>query len=335
MKIVVFGAQRRVGLWVDETVVDINNAAANYFSSNSFSPAMSTSDALAKAAYEAPADLTQFIAAGKPALELAGKAAAHVKGAKDGSLVLPISSVTLHAPWAGRRIFCAGANFAEHGYNLMTNKGVKTSVKALTEEARQYEPIGFAKTLLDVLGPDDDLIYPARTTQLDFEAELAVVIGKGGKDICVADAMSHVWGIALANDWSDRGAAHSRLPMSFHPGKNFDGGVSLGPCIVISDIDPHKLDMTLEVNGKVRQRFNTSEMIFSFAEYIAYLSRDMTLAPGDIFLGGTGAGTAMDMTKRGPDGALVNLDLFLKVGDVVEVKAPGLGSLRNRIIAKS
>jgi 2-keto-4-pentenoate hydratase/2-oxohepta-3-ene-1,7-dioic acid hydratase in catechol pathway len=296
---------------------------------------MSRSDALAKAAYEAPADLAQFIAAGKPALELARMAAAHVKGAKDGSLLMPISSVTLQAPWPGRRIFCAGANFAKHGFNLLTNRGIQTSVKALEEEARQSEPLGFTKTLLDVAGPNGDVIYPTRATQLDFEAELAVVIGKSGKDIPVTEGMNYIWGITLANDWSDRGAPHLRFPLSFHLGKNFDGGVSLGPCIVVGDNDPHNLEVTLEVNGKVRQHFSTREMIFSFAEYVAHLSRDMTLAPGDVILSGTGAGTAMDMTKRGPDGALVNLDLFLKIGDVVEVKAPAIGSLLNRIVAKS
>jgi 2-keto-4-pentenoate hydratase/2-oxohepta-3-ene-1,7-dioic acid hydratase in catechol pathway len=329
MKIVVFGSQRRVGLWDDDTVVDVNNAAADYLSTK-----MSKSEAVAKADRDAPADLEKFIVAGKQALELARAAAAHVKGSKDGSLTQRISSVKLHAPWPGRRIFCAGTNYGQHVLNYLTNIGQPKSRKEIEDETRKYDPGGFTKTLLEVTAPDEGLRYPSRTTQLDYEAELAVVIGTRGTDIAAAQAKNYIWGITLANDWSDRDAQFPRIPLSFNLMKNFNGSLSLGPCIIVDDSDPQDIDITLEVNGEVRQDYNTNQMIYSFAEYIAYLSKDLTLLPGDLLLGGTGAGTAADASKRAPDGSPVNLDLFLKVGDVVEIKSPKIGSLRNRVVAK-
>lgn len=330
MKIVVFGPERRVGLWEGDRVVDANAAAADYLSTR-----MNRAEAVAKAAQDAPADLARFIAGGQPALELARLAAAHVKDAGDAALVQPLASVELHAPWPGRRVFCAGANYAQHILDYMTNVGSPSSLKAIVDEAREFEPSGFSKTLVDVTAPEGDLTYPSRTTQLDYEGELAVVIGRRGRDIPASEAQDYIWGITLANDWSDRSAPFPRIPLSFNLTKNFDGCLSLGPCIVIGDSDPQDIDIKLEVNGEVRQDYNTREMIFAFSEYIAHLSRDMTLVPGDILLGGTGAGTAVDSSQRTSDGALVSLDRFLKVGDLVEVKSPTIGSLRNRVVAKA
>ena len=330
MKIVVFGSQRRVGLWEGDTVVDVNNAVAAYLSTK-----LGKTEAEAKAAFAAPSDLASFIAAGDEALELSGKAADHVKGSKDGSLVQPISSVKLCAPWAGRRVFCAAANYGQHVADAQTNYGNPMSRKDVEEAVRKRDPEGFTKTPIQIMGPDDGVIYPSRTTQLDYEAEVAVVIGARGRDIPLAEAQEHIWGITLANDWSVRdGTQHTKYPASFNLLKNFDCCASLGPCILVDDSDPQDIDITLEVNGEKRQDYNSEQMIYSFAEYIAYLSKDLTLVPGDVILAGTGEGTAADMSKRHGDGTPINLDLFLKVGDVVEIKSPKIGSLRNRVVAK-
>jgi acylpyruvate hydrolase len=332
MKIVVFGSQRRVGLWVGATVVDVNNAAAAYLSTT-----MSKPEAEAKAAFVAPSDLAGFIAAGTGALDLARKAAEHVKSSKDGSLVQPISLVKLHAPWvgAGRRIFCAAANYGQHVADAQTNYGNPMSREDVEEDVRKRDPEGFTKTPFEVLGHDDGLIYPSRSTQLDYEAEVAVVIGTAGKDIPLADAKDHIWGITLGNDLSDRdGTQHTKHPASFNLIKTFDSCASLGPAILVDETDPQDIDITLEVNGQIRQNYNTEEMIYSFADYIAYLSKDLTLVPGDVIMGGTGTGTAADQSKRHSDGTPVNLDLFLKVGDVVEITSPKIGALRNHIVAK-
>jgi 2-keto-4-pentenoate hydratase/2-oxohepta-3-ene-1,7-dioic acid hydratase in catechol pathway len=330
VKIVVFGAQRRVGVWEGETVTDVNNAAAAYLSSQ-----MSEPDAQARAAFLAPADLLRFIAAGDEALDLARLAADYVRGSDYGSLVQPASSARLRAPWSGRRIFCAAANYGQHVADGQTNYGNPMTREQVEAQFRSRDPEGFTKTLVEVMGPGDGITYPARTTQLDYEGEVAVVIGRAGRDIPVADAAAHIWGITLASDWSDRdGTQETKFPASFNLMKNFDCCASLGPCILIDDSDPQEINVTVEVNGQLRQDYSSDQMIYSFAEYIAYLSKDLTLVPGDIIFGGTGTGTAADQSKRHPDGTPVNLDLFLRVGDIVEVKSPKIGSLRNHIIAK-
>jgi 2-keto-4-pentenoate hydratase/2-oxohepta-3-ene-1,7-dioic acid hydratase in catechol pathway len=330
MKIVVFGAQRRVGLWEDDTVTDVNNAAAAYLAAE-----MSEQGAQAKAAFLAPAELGRFIDGGDETLEMARRAAEYVRGSADGSLVQPIGSVRLRAPWPGRRIFCSAANYGQHLADAQTNYGNPMTRQQAEEQMRSRDPQGFTKTPDEVMGPDDGITYPARTTQLDYEGEVAVVIGRAGRDIPLAEAGRHIWGITLASDWSDRdGTQETKFAASFNLMKNFDGSTSLGPCILIDGSDPQHIDVTVEVNGQLRQDYNSDQMIYSFAEYISYLSKDLTLVPGDLILGGTGTGTAADQSKRHPDGTPISLELFLKVGDTVEVRSPVIGSLRSHVVAK-
>ena len=138
--------------------------------------------------------------------------------------------------------------------------------------------------------------------------------------------------MTLLHDWSIRdGMTPSTRPMSYNLAKNFDRSTSMGPCIVVGELDPRSVDVQLRVNGTLRQEYNTREMIFSFGEVLEYLSRDFTFVPGDVIAGGTSVGTAADQTKRAADGSRPK-DLFLKVGDVVEVSSPGIGVLRNRIV---
>ena len=330
MKIVVFGSQRRVGLWEGDAVIDVNNAAATYLAAE-----MSEQEARAKADFLAPAQLGRFIAGGNETLDMARRSAEYVRGSADGSLVQPISSARLRAPWAGRRVFCAAANYGQHLADAQTNYGNPMTRQQAEERMRSRAPEGFTKTPDDVMGPDDGVTYPARTTQLDYEGEVAVVIGRAGRDIPLAEAGRHIWGITLASDWSDRdGTPEGQFDASFNLMKNFDCSVSLGPCILVDGSDPQSVNVTTEVNGKLRQDYKSDQMIYSFAEYISYLSKDLTLVPGDVILGGTGTGTAADQSKRHPDGTPVSLELFLKVGDSVEVRSPAIGSLRNHIVAK-
>jgi 2-keto-4-pentenoate hydratase/2-oxohepta-3-ene-1,7-dioic acid hydratase in catechol pathway len=330
VKIVVFGAQRRVGLWDGDTVTDVNNAAAAYLAAQA-----SEREARARADFLAPADLARFITAGDEALDLARRAAEYVAGSSDGSLVQPSALARLHAPWTGRRIFCAAANYGQHVADGQTNYGNPMTREEVEKQFRSRDPEGFTKAPAEVMGHTDAITYPARTTQLDYEGEVAVVIGRAGRDIPLAEASSHIWGITLANDLSARdGTQETKFPASFNLMKTFDDCASVGPCILIDGSDPQDINVTTEVNGQLRQDYNSDQMIYSFAEYIAYLSQDLTLVPGDIILGGTGTGTAADQSKRHPDGTPVNLDLFLKVGDVVEVKSPSIGSLVNHIVAK-
>src|SRR5207302_1920098 len=118
----------------------------------------------------------------------------------------------------------------------------------------------------------------------------------------------------LLNDWSIRNDMGPPRPLNFNFAKNFDCSVSLGPSIVIGELDPSAVEVEVRVNGEVRQHYSSKDMIFTFAEFIAHLSRDFTFHPGDILAGGTGAGTAMDTSRPNPDGSTPT-DLFLKVGD--------------------
>jgi 2-keto-4-pentenoate hydratase/2-oxohepta-3-ene-1,7-dioic acid hydratase in catechol pathway len=120
--------------------------------------------------------------------------------------------------------------------------------------------------------------------------------------------------------------------VSYNLQKNFDGAVSMGPCIAVGETDHQDVDAETRVNGVVRQRYSTREMIWSFAEVLEYLSQDFTFVPGDVIAGGTSAGTAADKSRRGPDGKRP-LDLFLKIGDTVEVSSSKIGALSNKIVA--
>ena len=147
------------------------------------------------------------------------------------------------------------------------------------------------------------------------------------------DARDLVWGVTLLGDWSIRAPAEPQGPLKFGMAKNFDQSCSLGPCIVVGELDPANVDVETWINGERRQQFNTRDMVFSYWEYIEYLSRDLTLYPGDIISGGTAAGTAADLSPRMADGQFAP-ERFLKAGDVVEIKSPAIGTLQARIVAK-
>jgi 2-keto-4-pentenoate hydratase/2-oxohepta-3-ene-1,7-dioic acid hydratase in catechol pathway len=119
--------------------------------------------------------------------------------------------------------------------------------------------------------------------------------------------------------------------ISYNLAKNFDGSTAIGPCIAVDELDPEEVPVETRVNGRLRQSFNSRDMIYGFGEVLEYLSRDFTFAPGDILSGGTGAGTAADATVPGPDGAR-SQELFLKRGDVVEISSPRIGTLRVTVV---
>src|SRR5215468_954469 len=213
--------------------------------------------------------------------------------------------------------------------------GVTGDLAQITQLAKEEGQWGFWKNPHEVAGPEEEIPYPKRTRRFDYEGEVAIVIGKRGKDIRANQINEHVWGVTLFHDWSIRDGGSSGpqgRPISYNLAKNFDGSTSMGPCIVVGEIDHRNVDVETRINGEVRQSYNTKEMIWSFGEVLEYLSRDFTFVPGDVIAGGTSAGTAADKSRRGPDGRRP-LDLFLKIGDTVAVSSSKIGSLENRIIA--
>jgi acylpyruvate hydrolase len=324
MKIVVYGLEKRVGVLKDNSVIDLSAAYAKYLHE-----AKGETRAEELAAVQVSPDLVKLIEGGRAALDGAQKALEHLANAKDQKavngekLVYAANAVKIHAPRPnGTRMACAGSNFQSHRERMTVRSG---------REIRAPFIWGFWK-VTDPIGPDEDMIYPARCTRLDYEGEAAVILGKGGKDLKPGQLKDFVWGVTLFCDWSVRDREQLG-PMNFAPGKNFDTSGSLGPCIIVDEADCTNIDIETLVNGERRQAHNTKEMTFSFAQYLEYLSRDLTLKPGDLICSGTGEGTAADSSLTNADGSQPP-DRFLKIGDKVEIKSPQIGSLKATIVAK-
>lgn len=186
------------------------------------------------------------------------------------------------------------------------------------------EPTLFLKPTSALCGPDDDLVMPREAQSVDWEVELGVVIGKTGGYIPEAQALDHVLGYVLGIDFSEREFQFNRGGQGFK-GKSSDTFAPLGPVVVTREEvkDPHNLGMTLSVNGVIKQSGNTRDMIFSVAALVSYISRFMSLQPGDVILTGTPAGVGFGQKPK----------TYLKVGDVVMATIDGLGQQTHRVVA--
>ena len=186
-------------------------------------------------------------------------------------------------------------------------------------------PIFYITNRFSISGPDADVPRPRYSSHLDYELEMAMVLGRGGKDIAEKDAADHVFGYTIFNDFSARDRQMAEMEGRLGPakGKSFDGGNALGPWIVTRDEipDPFALRVSVSINGEVRGRNDGREMIHSFARMIAYVSEDETLHPGEIFGSGTYGGCCG-----------MEIDYFLRDGDVVELEIEKIGKLRNRVV---
>jgi acylpyruvate hydrolase len=336
VKVAVYGPDRRVGVLKDDQIVDASRAYAKYIHERE-----NEARPIEVAAAIVPHELQSLIEGGQRAIDGALKAVGYVlreagdhRGVHGEHLVHKIGEVKIHAPKPrGSRIACAGGNYAEHSAGMARNRGEEVSVEHFHEEIRKRGMWGFWKVNREAAGPDDEIIYPARTKRFDYEGEAAIILGRAGKDISAANGKSCVWGVTLLVDWSVRDGNERPATAAFSFGKNFDTSLSMGPCIAVGEVDPENVDVQTVINGEVRQKYNTKTMVYSFWEFMEYISRDLTLYPGDVISGGTAAGTAMDSSKRNADGTIPG-DRFLKVGDVVEVSSPQIGMLRSRIAAK-
>lgn len=186
------------------------------------------------------------------------------------------------------------------------------------------EPVLFQKSSSSLCGPNDELPMPRGATKLDWEVELAVVIGRTARGVALERALEHVFGYALACDYSER-AWQKERGGQFTKGKSFDGAFPLGPFVLTADelANPQDIELRLSVNGATRQHGSTRDMIFGVAEIVSYVSGFMTLLPGDVITTGTPAGVGLGAKPP----------VFLSVGDVVDLVADGLGSQRQRVVA--
>ena len=211
-----------------------------------------------------------------------------------------MADAAIHAPLPnGARVACAGANFVDHAIAMAIKmRGDKPGPTITPEQARAQQRAegicGFWKVGRDAVDPDGKVIYPSWSKRLDYEGEIAIVLGRQGKDIRAADARSYIWGVTLLADWSIRSPAEPNRGSRFATSKNFDTGFSMGPCIAVGELDPFDAEVETFVNGERRQHYRTTGMVYDFAEYLEYLSTDFTFYPGDVISGGTAAGTAAD-----------------------------------------
>lgn len=269
--------------------------------------------AAARGADSSFGSLQQLIEAGDEGLAAARTLLA--EAGAGGAAVLPAARVRFAAPLPrpAKNVFCVGRNYAEH---IAEGERAQKTKIGITEH-----PVFFTKPATAVVGPGEDvLLFSHVSQQIDYEVELAVIIGKAGRDIAPARAFEHVYGYTILNDVTARDVQR-RHGGQYFKGKGLDSSCPMGPWIVTADEvpSPGDLGIRLRVNGELRQDGNTAAMIFDIPTLIASLSEGLTLEPGDVIATGTpsGVGYAMDPPR------------FLKHGDVVECEIDGIGRLSN------
>ena len=252
------------------------------------------------------ADLDAAVAAGDAALR-----ALCVQVESAGSNVAESDLQFLPLLDRSRKIICLGLNFIDHASE--------------TGNDRPSFPTIFGRFASSLIGHHAPMILPKLSSALDFEGEMAAIIGIGGRHIAVDDALPHVLGYSVFNDGSIRD--YQMKTPQWMAGKNFDGTGAFGPWLVTADeLPPGGAELMLEtrLNGQAVQRASTSDMIFDVANTIAILSSLLTLEPGDVLVMGTPSGV----------GAARKPPLFMKDGDVVEVEIERIGLLRNPVVAE-
>ena len=253
-----------------------------------------------------PACIKKFLELGPEAIRCAQAAIERGKPVPVGQCrLLPV----IPAP---EKVICVGLNYADHARE--------------TGATPPSDPIVFNKFPTAVCGHGDDIVLPRASQQVDYEAELVVVIGRSGKHISPSEARSYIAGYCCGNDISARDWQIHKPGGQWLLGKSFDTFAPIGPALVTADDlpDPANLHIQLRLNGQVMQDSSTAQLIFSIEQLIAYVSQVCRLSPGDLLFTGTPGGVGF--IRKPP--------VFLKPGDIVEVEIQRIGVLRNRVVAE-
>jgi 2-keto-4-pentenoate hydratase/2-oxohepta-3-ene-1,7-dioic acid hydratase in catechol pathway len=256
-------------------------------------------------------DMLSLIDAGPEGLARAAAAAAQGAG-------VPLSAVQLLAPIPRPRqnIVCLGMNYVAHAIESDRARGREPKLPEF--------PVFFSKIVTTVCGPEDGVpLDPKVTSQLDYEVELAFIVGKTCKNITKADALAHVFGYTVINDVSARDLQNRH--QQFFKGKSLDNTCPMGPCIVTADEipDPAALGLRLRLNGETRQNSSVSDLIFDIPTIMEYLTLGQTVEAGTVISTGTPSGVGMGHTPPA----------YMKVGDVMEAEIDQIGVLRNTVVA--
>jgi len=330
MRLVTFEVQSPVGpvrrsgaLLDDDGVADLALARAAYLDSRG------ERAALRRAEQEVPTDLLEFLRADEPALEAAREAIAHVEsdGVEQWS-VFPVR----HAPEDVRLLAPLPRPTSLRNFSLIEahllaaietlKKRVGGNAPAISAiPAEWYKiPAYFKSSVEEIYGPEDDIPWPAFTDKLDYEFEIAAVIGRAGRGIAAGNAGAHIVGYTIYNDWSARDFQQREMSINLGPGICKDFASSLGPCIAtVDEFDRDAARLTARVNGD-QWTDSRLTMRITFEEIIEWLTQALTIVPGDVISGGTIAG-----------GCGVEFDRWIPEGAVVELEAQGIGVLRNRV----
>ena len=289
----------RLGLLVKDRIVDVASAYQHLFEET------------------APSDMISFLEEGDAAmakarkLESAAKAGWKKFDAASGT-VFDMGNVEVLAPIPRTRknIICLGLNYHEHAME--------------TKSPIPEYPIFFTKPSTCIIGPDAPILFPKYTSKVDYEAELAFIFGKRGKDVSEEDAYDYIAGYTVLNDVTARDL--QRWHSQWFKGKSLDTFAPRGPYLVTKDKvpDPHNLEISLELNGVAMQKSNTGNMIFKIPALVKFITMDMTVEPGDIVATGTPSGVGF--TRNPP--------VYLKPGDIIKVSVEKVGILQNKVVSR-
>jgi 2-keto-4-pentenoate hydratase/2-oxohepta-3-ene-1,7-dioic acid hydratase in catechol pathway len=289
-----------LGLLVKDKIVDVSTAYSSLFKGS------------------IPSDMLSFLAEGEIAMERARKvelAITHTGNNLNSlsDLIININEAKVLAPIPRPRknIICLGLNYSEHAEE--------------TRSALPEYPIFFTKPPTSIIGPNAPILFPKHTSRVDYEAELAFVIGKPGKNIKENEAYDYIAGYTVLNDVTARD--FQRRHSQWFKGKGLDTFAPMGPCIVTKEEvpNPHHLGISLKLNSVLMQNSNTQHMIFKIPTLLRYLTMDMTVEPGDIIATGTPSGVGF--TRKPPT--------YLKPGDVMTVTVEQVGVLQNKIVSQA
>lgn len=311
-------------------LIDLNAAYAHYLSETDNRPQPAR-----WADFLLPPDMRAFLELGEPALQAARDAAAYVSseanvsdaaalsglvGLAGARLVYLSHEVTLKTPVPNPRMLRDFLTFETHVLN-----GFKRRNEPVPE-AWYRMPVYYKGNPNTLIGPDEDVVWPAYSRLMDYELELACIIGSEGRNIPVEEAHRYIAGYAIMNDFSARDVQKSEMVCRLGPAKAKDFATAVGPWLVTADeiADPRNLRMTARINGDIWSDGNAGDSRWTFPQMIAHVSREETLYPGDILASGTvGFGCGLELER------------WLQPGDTVELEITGLGVLRNRILASA
>jgi acylpyruvate hydrolase len=317
MKLVTYQyvGQIRLGALLNEQIVDLNRAYKRFTNASNSSALIKRADALV------PSEIVPFLEGGTESMEAARKALNFIEESrnieelsKEGVLV-PLKGATLLAPVPRPpKLLAVWVNYDEHGNEASI-------------DAPKGAPLFFSKLITAVTGPYQPIILPKISQKVDYEAELALVIGKRGKNISADKAYEYVAGYTIMNDVSARDFSLKALIGVVGPSmvqKSFDTFAPMGPCLVTSDEipDPHNLNISLRIDNETLQDSNTRYMIHRIPKLIEYISAIATLEPGDVITTGTPPGV----------GFARNPPRWMKAGETVRIEVEKIGTLENPLI---